>query len=694
MAFPPVSSAVEERDRLQFLLDVTNALASEREADRLLPTISRLLAATIPHHFLSLTLWDAEVGRLRRRALVFPESQGELQDGVLVGDQSPASIAYHRNQVMLFRTADLEAIGDPARSLMRRENLRSVCCVPLNTPRSRLGMLNIGRPNDDPFRPEDVLLLERLGQQLAIALENLMHFRRAERFRQDAAWQRDRLRLTLNVNTALATSPPASWLSAEALGVLREMLPHDHASLAVFHHATRALRVESMTRYDSRGIVEPALTVPPGRTPAGAGFLSQTPRVFDREALARFEPAVMSAMLAPDVTSFCSVPLTTSRGVLGTLNLGRVDGLPFSDLETAIAADVARQIAITVENRLAFQEISALRDRLAEEKLYLEGELSSQQDFLGVVGHSVALAAVIQQVRTVAPTNATVLLLGETGTGKELLARAIHDVSRRSDGTFVRFNGAALPATLIESELFGYEKGAFTGAVAARAGRLELAHRGTLFIDEVGDISLDVQPKLLRALQEHEFERLGSTRTQSIDVRLVAATNRDVEAMVRQGTFRSDLYYRLNVFPIRVPPLRERPDDIGLLTQHFVRKFSREMGRTITTIPAATLDALRAWHWPGNIRELENVIERAVILSPGEVLQVPPGALQDADGPRPPTLPGGSRYQERERETILAALREARGQVGGPRGAASRLGLKRTTLHSKMRKLGISRPSY
>jgi formate hydrogenlyase transcriptional activator len=291
-----------------------------------------------------------------------------------------------------------------------------------------------------------------------------------------------------------------------------------------------------------------------------------------------------------------------------------------------------------------------------------------------------------------------VLLLGETGTGKELLARALHDARRRRGLTFVRVNGAALPGSLIESELFGYEKGAFTGATTSKVGRFELAHRGTLFLDEVGEIPLDVQPKLLRALQEQEFERLGSTRTQKVDVRLIAATNRDLNGMVAGGTFRSDLYYRLSVFPIFVPPLRDRPEDIAPLVHHFVHKFSREIGRAITTIPASTMEALQKWPWPGNIRELENVIERAVILSPGSTLQVPASAFQ---GTVPRAAPAGAApvhaevpYHEGEREMILKALRDTKGVIAGPDGAAARLGLKRTTLHSKMRKLGIERPSF
>jgi formate hydrogenlyase transcriptional activator len=694
-ASPAPLSVEEERDHLQLLLNVTNAIARELDMTRLFAAIASLLKDTIPNHVISLTLWDDNVQALRRRGLITTESGRALEDGTIASPGSPAAITYRSGVPAVFRWADLQALDAEVFAVMEKAGLRAVCCVPIATPRRSYGTLNVGRPHDAAFRNADVLLLERLAQQLAVAIENATQFQRAEAYRQEAAAQRDRLRLLLDVNNALLTADRSRWMPLEALEALRQMLPHDYASLAVVDGESRELRVVSITYYDGRGIVEQSIPLPLSRTAAGAVFLRQLPRVFDRAALEAFDPDALRPVLDHGITSFCCVPLTTQRGALGTLNIGRAGDPPFSELDTAMIVEVARQVAIAVENAVAFHEISALRDRLREEKLYLEEELTAANDFMGIVGHSAALSAVIQQVRTVAPTDATVLLLGETGTGKELLARAIHDSSRRSEGTFVRFNGAALPSTLVESELFGYERGAFTGAVAARAGRLELAHKGTLFIDEVGDISLDVQPKLLRALQEHEFERLGSTRTQRVDIRLVAATNRDLSDMVQRGQFRSDLYYRLNVFPIRIPPLRERPDDIALLTRHFVRKFASELGREIDTIPAATLQMLQAWSWPGNIRELENVIERAVILSPGDTLLVPASAFDagpDAVG-RPP-VSASTRYQDRERETILAALRAAEGQVAGPGGAAARLGLKRTTLHSKMRKLGINRPSF
>jgi formate hydrogenlyase transcriptional activator len=379
------------------------------------------------------------------------------------------------------------------------------------------------------------------------------------------------------------------------------------------------------------------------------------------------------------------VPLVARRRLLGVLAVARREQDAFDSDEVDFLVQVANQIAIGLENALAYTEIADLKNKLAQEKLYLEDEIRGEMDFEGIVGQSSALHHVLGLVETVAPSDSTVLLLGETGTGKELIARAIHDRSRRKDRTFVKLNCAAIPTGLLESELFGHERGAFTGAISQKVGRLELADQGSLFLDEVGDIPVDVQPKLLRALQEREFERLGSTHTKRVDIRLVAATNRDLEKMIENREFRSDLYYRLNVFPIRIPPLRERPDDIPLLVRYFTQKYGRRMEKKIETIPAAAMKKLTAWHWPGNIRELENFIERSVILTQSSALQVPMSEL--GNNGKAISVPEGR--QPDERAEILRVLKATNGRVAGPQGAAERMGIKRTTLISRMKKLGI-----
>ena len=698
------------RDRARLLLEINNSVVSELDLRRLLDVISRLLAEKIPHHFASIGLWEEDEQRLRRHALVFDSDDVHLVEaGRLVSIGSPGDVAFRRGETTLFTWDDILQLGEPTVSVMAVEGLRSVCCVPMKTARGAYGVLNVGKRQDDAFAVDEVALLEEVARQLAIAFENALSFRRAERYRQDSLEQRDRLRLLLDINNQLLAQPESYARRLSVLAMARLFVDHDYASLVIWDAEANELRVEANTYYDVRGVLEPKVVLPLGLAPSSVAFAEQRIRTFTGAEVDTFDQSLVPGLAHEHIRSICCLPLITQRGTLGVLSIGRRSREGFSDNEVALLSDVAGQVAIAVANTIAYQEISALKDRLTEEKLYLEDEISLQHDFKQIIGTSHALTSVLRQIRTVGPTDATVLLLGETGTGKELLARALHDASKRRAQTFIRVNGAALPSNLIESELFGYEKGAFTGATANKVGRFELAHRGTLFLDEVGELPIDVQPKLLRALQEQEFERLGSTRTLKVDVRLIAATNRNLNDMVAGGTFRSDLYYRLSVFPIFVPPLRDRPEDIAPLVHHFVRKFAREIGREIDTIPASTMDALQKWPWPGNIRELENVIERAVILTVGSTLQVPASAFQGAQPmPRaaaPPAAGGAAAsaaapavpeipYHEGERDMILKALRDTKGVIAGPDGAAARLGLKRTTLHSKMRKLGIERPSF
>jgi formate hydrogenlyase transcriptional activator len=392
----------------------------------------------------------------------------------------------------------------------------------------------------------------------------------------------------------------------------------------------------------------------------------------------------------------CCLPLLRPKGPLGVLVLGSTRHDAFQPEDLALLNQVAAQFAVALENQRSAQEIEALKGRLSQEREYLQVEIPGGGLFAEIVGESRAIKHVLSQATIVAPSEAAVLILGETGTGKELIARAIHRMSRRNQAPFIRLNCAAIPTGLLESELFGHEKGAFTGAIIQKVGRMELAHGGTLFLDEVGEIALELQPKLLRVLQDHEFERLGSNRTIKVDLRLIAATNRDLARSIAHHEFRSDLFYRLSVFPIRMPPLRERREDIPLLVRHFVKKFAPRMGRQIETISTETMDVLTAWSWPGNVRELANLMERSIILSEGNSLRVPLSEL------RAENLNTGT-HSERafdqsldsaERDHIIRVLRETGGVVAGPDGAAARLGLKRTTLQSIMQRLKITRQDY
>jgi formate hydrogenlyase transcriptional activator len=414
--------------------------------------------------------------------------------------------------------------------------------------------------------------------------------------------------------------------------------------------------------------------------------------IFSKKELQEFDAEISRSLLDEGLQSLCCVPMMRPTGPMGVLILGSTRKNAFQPEDLGLLNQVAFQLALAMENHRAASEIKSLKQRLGDERKYLEGETRFDFPFHEIVGKSSALKQVLEQVATVASSGATVLILGETGTGKELIARAIHRLSQRKEGAFIKVNCAAIPTGLLESELFGHEKGAFTGAIRQKLGRLELAHGGTLFLDEVGEIPLELQPKLLRVLQDYEFERLGGTHTIKSDLRLIAATNRNLSKSIAQHEFRSDLYYRLSVFPIVLPPLRERRDDISLLVRHFVKQFSLRMDRHVGSIPQKTMEVLDNWGWPGNVRELENLMERSVILSEGEVLRVPLSELH-ATALHPPNI-ADQTLDEAERQHIIHVLRETKGVLSGPAGAARRLGLKRTTLQSKMDRLKISRNDY
>jgi PAS domain S-box-containing protein len=496
----------------------------------------------------------------------------------------------------------------------------------------------------------------------------------------------------LQLSSALLANMDAGKLLGAISASLREVVPHDRATLSIFEPAGGTMLVQFLDA-EKDDMRRGELRVPLAGSPAEEAMQTREPVVIERMQGSRFDANSLRHLKGLGMQSACCVPLIHRDDVIGTLAVAsRIEG-SFSSHDAEMLLQVAGQVAMAVSNAMAFRQIAELRDKLSQEKRYLEEEINLENRFEDIVGESAGLRQVLSQIETVAPTDATVLIQGETGTGKELLARAIHRLSPRNERTFVKLNCAAIPAGLLESELFGHEKGAFTGAIARKLGRLELANEGTLFLDEIGELPLDLQPKLLRALQEREIERLGGNRPIAVNVRLIAATNRDLAKMVAEKQFRSDLFYRLKVFPISAPPLRERAGDIPVLVRHFVATHSRRMGKTIETIPEETMKALTRWNWPGNIRELENLLERAVILSRGPVLYVPLAELQVAEGSESveresPTL------ETAEREHILRVLRDARGQIGGADGAAERLGLKRTTLNSKLKKLGIERSDY
>jgi len=586
------------------------------------------------------------------------------------------------------------------REWAKKMGLGSGLRVPLTTPHRRLGVFGINRDTVNPFSEEDICFLRLIGHVVAFALDDGLNLRRAQH-------QNDQLQLLLNLTNRITSNLELRDLLRAVAANIREVIHAEGVTVSLQDAASEKFRVFAIDFPHGKGVLKEELLVRPSTAV--------------KKALETLRPVVSHTcdghediVVAEGLRAYCAIPLVNRGRALGILSILRTTEAPFSQEDLDFLSRASGQIAIAIENACAYHEISQLKDKLAQEKLYLEEEIRSEMSFENIIGNSPALKHVLELVETVATSDSTVLLLGETGTGKELIARAIHDRSRRKDRTFVKLNCAAIPTGLLESELFGHEKGAFTGAIIQKVGRMELADQGTLFLDEVGDIPIEIQPKLLRALQEREFERLGSTHTRRANIRLVAATNRDLEQMIAAREFRSDLYYRLHVFPIRIPPLRERKEDIPQLVSYFVQKFAKQMQKKIEAISPAVMKGLTAWDWPGNIRELENFIERAVIVTRGKSLEAPVGELRKTntvafphaaqnsveqvagertDSQSDPTSVADE-YERRQRDEIVRALTACNGRVGGADGAAARLGMNRTTFLSRMKKFGIYAKQY
>jgi len=535
-------------------------------------------------------------------------------------------------------------------------------------------------------------------------VDNALNLETSQAYQTQLARERDRLRILLEVNNVLVNSLEFPELFRGIVSTLQRVIHHDYTSLALLDPVTGLLRIHALDFPGRQGLLKPEMVIPRDGSPAGRAIGEGRTVVVRGNEFDAYNSEVIKLLRAEGLQTILCIPLTNRGRTFGSLNLAgrRVDA--FTDTDIEVVQQVAAQVAIAVENAVAFKEIDALKEKLSEEKLYLEEEIRNAFNFEEIVGESAAIRRVLAQVELVAPAGTTVLLQGETGTGKEVIARAVHNLSPRRERTFVKINCAAIPSGLLEAELFGHERGAFTGAAARRTGRFELAHGGTIFLDEVAELPLELQPKLLRVLQEGEFEPVGSSQTRKVDVRVIAATNRDLSAEVAAGRFREDLYYRLHVFPISVPPLRERGSDVELLAQNFLERNCKRMGKAPLELTSDCLRRLRSYHWPGNVRELENVIERAVIIARENHLNlrdvlplhnIPQAAERrctEAAAPVPVVRTKGE-LREIERETLIRALEEAKWKVAGTQGAAAKLGIPPSTLTSRMKALQIKRPS-
>ncbi len=689
------------RRQLEALLEVSEAIAQQRDLPALFHDLAARLHSVIDFDFLTLVLHDATKNVMRLHIL---ESRilVEKHTGAEVAiEDSPSGWVWQNQQPYVISDLEEETRFPDFTQRLRGYGVRSMVIIPLTTAQHRLGAMCFGHTVPQRVSETELQFMQRVASQVAVAVDNALNLESSQAYQKQLARERDRFRVLLEVNNVLITSRELPELFPGIVSCLERVIHHDYTSLALLDPATKTLRIYAFYFPSNQNIFKPDTVVPLENTPAGCAITTGLPCLARGSELDRYPGEVVNILRAEGVQAICCVPLIHRDRTFGTLNLAsrRLDTFTPADVE--LLQPVGAQIAIAVENALAFKEIDALKDKLAVEKLYLEEEIRSELNFEEIVGESSALKRALGQVELAAPAGTTVLLLGETGTGKELFARAIHNLSPRRDRTFVKINCAAIPSGLLESELFGHEKGAFTGAINQKIGRFELADKGTLFLDEVGDIPLELQPKLLRVLQEQEFERLGSTRTQRVDVRVVAATNVDLSKLVTQRAFRNDLYYRLNVFPIQIPALRERQEDIPLLVRYFVQRFSRSLNKEVEYIPADAMEALVRYPWPGNVRELENLIERAVLLSPGKELRIPlselksggPVAAEGNSFTASPSLASSiSTLEEAERQHILRALKQTQWRIAGPKGAATLLGMKRTTLQARMRKLGIRRP--
>jgi len=568
---------------------------------------------------------------------------------------------------------------------------RSTYLFPVSTSRKQYGLLSTPKLLGEKFAPEDVKMLRCLASHVAVALECALARDSAELYQRQVVEERDRLKLLLEISNHIVSKLDINELFRSASTSLRTYFRNDFAGFWLIDKQSNLLECVLLDFPSGKGSLTAVVKSELSDTDHEK-LRAHVPELLSVEEFERLPAAIVEKLKAESIASMAIAPMATAGGPLGLITMGsrQPDNFGLGDLD--LLSQISNQIALAVDNAIAYGRVTEARDRLEEERLYLESEITSEYNLGDIVGKSAALRKVLDQVAIVAPTQSTVLLHGETGTGKELVARAIHNLSPRRERTFVRLNCAAIPSGLVESELFGHEKGAFTGALMQKRGRFELADCGTLFLDEIGDISLDLQPKLLRALQEREFERLGSTKTIHVDVRLIAATHRNLQDMIRKNQFREDLFYRLNVCPIEIPPLRERRDDIPLLVHYFVLRHSRQMQKRIKSVPKPAMEALVNSDWPGNIRQLENFIERCVIFTQGDELNVLRTELKK---PLVRSVASAApSFEQAERQAIIDALIAASGRIAGQGGAAERLGLKRTTLQNKMNKLNISRAEY
>jgi formate hydrogenlyase transcriptional activator len=682
------------------LVRVSQAIRAHGDLKELFGVLADELNRVVQFDFIGISLRDKNSGTFQNYFIDVTTRTELLPDEELTPEETLTLRVYERQESQLRSTSDLEPRYNRLQAMLRRLNIRSICALPLTTAHRKLGAITFGSKHVDTYSPGEVRFVSEVAGYIALAFDDALNFAALRQASEELQRKNDRLQLLLDVTNQVVSNLELRDLLRAISQDVRRVMQCDYAGLSLPDAENKNLRLYAVDFPEGKGFLQEDLVYPMEGSPSGTAFRTMKPLTLQSPFTGWLHLPIVQMAVREGLKSFGFLPLMSRNRAIGTLVLARLRDDAFSQADIEFLSQIANQVALAVENALAFREIRELKEQLSKEKLYLEDEIRAEMNFAQIIGNSASLRKSLKRVETVAPTDSTVLIYGETGTGKELIARAIHDLSPRRSKPFVKLNCAAIPTGLLESELFGHEKGAFTGAIAQRIGRFEVADGGTIFLDEIGEIPLELQTKLLRVLQEREFERLGSSRTIRTNARLIAATNRDLEAMVSEQKFRSDLFFRLDVFPVHVPALRERDGDIPLLARHFTQQFSTRMKKAVEAIPSAAMDALCRYHWPGNIRELQNVIERAVIISAGPGLCVDVADLKFPKPSHPEERAVAAKseahgtlhnvLEETERQQILQALKQSNWVVAGPNGAAARLGMNRSTLQVRIQKLGIS----
>jgi formate hydrogenlyase transcriptional activator len=695
-------------ERYRTLLEINNAIITNLNQKALLHAISQALRRVIPFDRAAFTLYDPSREMFRFLAIEGTVASSHFRAGLEFGrDESISAWVFDHQRPALCHDVKKEQRYPNDRYLVA-EGLNSYCVAPLMIGGRSIGTLNLASENTNQYSEADAEFLCELGSQVALAVSNMTYFEEIAALNNKVEYTAQRYRTLLETNNAIITNLTPEDLLRSLSDILRQVVPFSGAALTLYNPNTKTFRYHALESAFQSDHFQVGIEFDRRQT-ISAWVFDHQKAVVRRDIEKEQQYPNDARLVAAGILSDCIVPLIVGGRSIGTLNVGSTERNQYSDEDLETLEETANQVALAVANMLSYEEIVELKGRLENENVYLQEEIRTEHNFEEIIGNSPALLAVLRKVEQVAPTDSTVLINGETGTGKELIARAIHDRSARKNRPLLKVNCSAISAGLVESELFGHVKGAFTGAFERHIGRFELADGGTIFLDEIGELPLGTQVKLLRVLQEREFEPVGSNRPVKVDVRVIAATNRNLPESIKAGDFRSDLYYRLNVFPIDVPSLRQRGSDISQIAMFFLARFSKKFGKKIQGMPRATVDRLMSYPWPGNIRELQNVIERAVILSQSSVLELEADVipvLTTADSSimndhsnivesiLPPALPTPLTLEEIERGHIVTVLNQTCGVVEGPRGAAKILGLHPNTLRHRMQKLGLKRSAY